>query len=81
MIASILNSMLQIAIILGIVYVILLLVSSKWKSAKPVSNFYGSIIISALSGIAQFLWRPRIERQGGAQVSLPQFEMGEDEWL
>ena len=81
MIASILNSILHLAIILGVVYVILLLVSSKWKAARPVSSFYGSLIISALLGMAQFLWRSRIERQGGAHVSLPQFEMEDEEWL
>jgi hypothetical protein len=59
---------------------ILLLVSLRWKGARPVSRFYGSIIVATLVAVAEMLWRPRLERQGGAQISLPQFEMEDEEW-
>lgn len=77
---ALINTAFQAFLILSIIAVALILISLRWQRARPVRHFYGSVITTTLIVIAQFLWRPRLERHGGAQLSLPQLDMEEEEW-
>ena len=81
MVNTLLSLALQIAIVLALVWLVLLLVGGKWKNAKPAGRLYNSMITTTLMVIGEFLWRPRLERQGGAQLSLPQIGMEDyEDW-
>ena len=58
---------------------VLLVAGGKWKNAKSAGQLYSTVIMTTLLVVGEFLWRPRLERQGGAQLSLPQIEMEDEE--
>ena len=79
MVNALSSLVLQIVIVLAVVWLVLLVAGGRWKNAKSAGRLYSSVIMTTLLVVGEFLWRLRLERQGGAQLSLPQIEMEDEE--
>ena len=71
MISQLLNAVFYLLLFLGLIWLAIALMSTKWPSWKPVSNGYRTLLKMIGLGIARYLWTPQFHREGAGEVARP----------
>lgn len=69
MLNQLLNTLINILVVMGLVWLGLAMISAKWPVWRSVRHGYLSLLRALLVGVARFLWSPEFPREGGGHAA------------